>query len=101
MADRRPMESKFAGIFQSAAPAGATAAATPAPERTEAPRPVARPVGRPPGKRSDPAWKQYSVLLRRETQRAAAAILREKDEGQDLSGLVENLLDNWIKGQKP
>ena len=104
MAERKPAESKFAGIFQNAAPTAA--ALPPVPERMElppatalAPRPL-RHVGRPPGKRSDPAWKQYSVLLRRDTQRAAATILRENDEGQDLSGLVQNLLDNWIKGQK-
>jgi hypothetical protein len=57
-------------------------------------------VGRPPGKRSDPAWKQFSVLLRKETQRQAAGILRDKDEGLDFSGLVQKLLENWITRQK-
>jgi len=93
-------ESKFSGIFQR----GHTPEATtePQPERIEkAPaKRAARPVGRPPGKRSDPEWKQFSVLLKLRTQREATAILREKDEGLDLSGLIENLLNSWIKKQK-
>ena len=59
----------------------------------------AKPIGRPPGKRSDPAWKQYSILLRKETQREAAAILRQQDKGQDFSALVQRLLEGWIKRQ--
>jgi hypothetical protein len=59
-----------------------------------------RPLGRPHGKRSDPAWKQFSLLLKRQTQRTAAAILRDRDEGLDLSGLVQSLLEDWVKKQK-
>jgi hypothetical protein len=93
---------KFAAIFQqdpepkadtARDPEVAEAAVSPAPRTT------ARAIGRPPGKRSDPAWKQYSVLLRRETQREAAKLLRDKDEG-DLSGLVQKLLDGWVKRQR-
>jgi len=58
-----------------------------------------RPPGRPPGKRSDPAWKQFSVLLRRETQRKAVDMLRDADDGRDLSWLVQSLLEGWIKKQ--
>jgi hypothetical protein len=89
-------ESKFSAIFQN------SNAAEPekAPERIEKPRPAAKPLGRPRGKRSDPAWKQFSVLLKKETQREAANILRAKDEGLDLSGLVQNLLESWIKRQE-
>jgi hypothetical protein len=81
----------------------------PIPERTRtgqargggysAPVILMRPPGRPPGKRSDPAWKQFSVLLRRETQRKAVDMLRDADDGRDLSGLVQSLLDGWIKKQ--
>jgi hypothetical protein len=99
MAEQKPKaESKFAGIFQQAA--AAPTEAEKVPERAEITRLAARPLGRPPGKRSDPAWKQFSVLIKRETQREAAGILRAKDEGLDLSGLVQNLLEDWIKGQK-
>lgn len=98
-------ESKFDKLFQNAeaaeAPAAPEKAARRRVERVEKQQlSAARPLGRPPGKRSDPAWKQFSVLLKRETQREAAAILRRKDEGQDLSGLVESLLESWIKRQK-
>jgi hypothetical protein len=119
-------ESKFDKIFQNAA----SATAEPAPgepeqrpdrrvvelaqlggsgkktvaaalQAAESVQPIgARPMGRPPGKRSDPAWKQFSILLRRETQRQAVNILRERHEGLDFSGLVENLVKDWIKKQK-
>ncbi len=102
---KRKAESKFAGIFQQATPtAEASEVEERSPARPETLQPSAasdtKRLGRPPGKRSDPAWKQFSVLLKRETQREAANILRTKDEGIDLSGLVQNLLDSWIKRQK-
>jgi hypothetical protein len=101
-------ESKFANIFQNAKATSTEPAQEPPPQRPpqepppargEKPPRTPRPLGRPPGKRSDPAWKQFSVLLRKETQREAANILRAKEGGQDLSGLVQNLLDAWIKRQ--
>jgi hypothetical protein len=95
--------SKFDRIFENATPAAAATASAepkqrPARQRLEQATPR---LGRPPGKRSDPAWKQFSVLLKRETQREAAAMLKVKDEGQDLSGLVQSLLERWIKQHKP
>jgi hypothetical protein len=114
-------ESKFDKIFQEAREPSKpeTAPATPlshaaankrsmskAPKgRSSTIRPTGDPLpprafGRPPGKRSDPAWKQYSLLLKKETQRKAAALLRDQDEGLDLSVLVQNLLENWVKRQK-
>lgn len=59
----------------------------------------AKPMGRPPGKRSDPSWKQFSVLLQKDTHKQAANILRDKDDGSDLSSLVQSLLEAWIKKQ--
>ena len=41
------------------------------------------------------------MLLKRDTQREAVNILRSNDAGLDLSGLVQNLLEGWIKQQKP
>jgi hypothetical protein len=104
-------ESKFANIFQNAKatsteppqeppPPPQRPPQEPPPPRGEKPTRTPRPLGRPPGKRSDPAWKQFSVLLKKETQREAANILRDKEGGQDLSGLVQSLLDNWLKRQK-
>ena len=99
--------SKFDKLFQNAETEPPAAAPERAPGRRAAQNPPpssatpsARPLGRPPGKRSDPAWKQFSVLLKRETQREAAAILRGREEGPDLSGLVQNLLESWLKKQK-
>ena len=89
-------ESKFSAIFQNSTAAEQEKAS----ELIEKTRPAGKPLGRPRGKRSDPAWKQFSVLLKKETQREAAKILRDKDEGQDLSGLIQHLLENWIKKQK-
>jgi hypothetical protein len=95
-------ESKFDKLFRSAVEPRAPPKNAPR-RRVEKKPPVsaARSLGRPAsGKRSDPAWKRFSVLLKRETQREAAAILRSKDEGLDLSALVESLLESWIKRQK-
>jgi hypothetical protein len=93
-------ESKFDKLFQNAGVEPSAEPEKPRRRRVEKQPPTARPLGRPPGKRSDPAWKQFSVLLKKETQREAANILRAKDEGLDLSGLVQNLLESWIKKQK-
>lgn len=95
-------ESKFDRLFENAEAEPPAAAPEKAPRRrVEKPPPTTgKTLGRPPGKRSDPAWKQFSVLLKRDTQREAAAILRAKDEGLDLSGLVQSLLESWIKRQK-
>jgi hypothetical protein len=100
--------SKFDRIFQNAPPPAAAPPSDaaeqpeqhPIRQRLPATPRAAKPLGRPPGKRSDPAWKQFSVLLMRDTQREAAAILKAKDEGLDLSGLVQSLLESWIKRQK-
>jgi len=91
-------ESKFSGIFQNAKTT--TTEAEPPPQADRPPR-AARPIGRPPGKRSDPAWKQFSLLIKKNTQREAVSLLRAKDSGLDLSGLVQDLLEAWIKKQKP
>ncbi len=90
-------ESKFQALFNKQVPASAV------PDRIEhtpaLPASNSRPTGRPPGKRSDPAWKQYSILLRRETQREAANKLRE-DSALDLSSLVQQLLEAWLRDSR-
>jgi hypothetical protein len=97
-------QSKFDRIFETRATPAAPPEITSHERHQEEPPPVplrpVRSVGRPPGKRSDPAWKQFSVLLKKETQRQAANILREQHEGLDFSGLVQNLVESWIKKQK-
>lgn len=54
--------------------------------------------GRPAvGKRSNPDWKLYSHFLKRQTQRAAVARLQAEDSNQDLSDVLQELLENWLK----
>jgi hypothetical protein len=55
--------------------------------------------GRPAtGKRSNPEWKLYSHFLKRQTQRAAVArLLQVEDNGRDLSDVLQELLEKWLK----
>jgi hypothetical protein len=54
--------------------------------------------GRPAtGKRSNPQWKLYSHFLKKQTQRAAAAKLQAQDDGRDLSDVLQELLERWLK----
>ena len=73
-------------------------------EQPNAPAPTsAEPVrgkGRPPGKRSDPAWKLYSHFLKKQTHREATNILRNEENGRDLSDVLEQLLEEWLTQQK-
>jgi hypothetical protein len=62
-------------------------------------RPIAtapRSIGRPPGKRSDPAWKPRTILMRTKTHRRVSGLLLEQDDGPDLSELVDQLLTEWL-----
>ena len=54
---------------------------------------------KPQGKRSDPNWKQYSVLLKKESHKQACQLLREQYDGIDLSDLMQALLEQWLKTQ--
>ena len=51
---------------------------------------------KPQGKRSDPEWKQYSVLLKKESHKQASLLLRQKYEGVDISDLMQALLEQWL-----
>jgi len=85
-------ESKFAGIFQHSLAEEAHAA-----ERIEKPAAALKAPGRPPGKRSDPAYKQYSVLLKKQTHRQVTTILRDQEGGPDVSELLQQLLEQWLE----
>jgi hypothetical protein len=88
-------ESKFAGIFQHSVTEAFHGA-----ERTEKPAVVLKSPGRPPGKRSDPEYKQYSVLLKKQTHRQVTSILREQEDGPDVSELLQRLLEQWLEQQQ-
>jgi hypothetical protein len=93
-------ESKFSGIFQNSAveepkpPAG----------RIEKAAALVLPVkglGRPPGKRSNPDYGPVQVLLKKQTHKSARRILSDLENGQDVSELVQTLLEQWVaKHQK-
>ena len=88
-------KSKFAGIFQQNLTEEPHAS-----ERTEKPTLVLKSPGRPPGKRSDPEYKQYSVLLKKQTHRQVTAILRDQEDGPDVSELLQQLLEQWLEQQQ-
>ncbi|WP_407571889.1 hypothetical protein [Deinococcus altitudinis] len=54
-----------------------------------------RRVGRPAGKRSDPNYQQVTVLLHQETYREVRK--RLLDEKKEVSTLLNELLDVWLK----
>lgn len=87
------VESPSAQVTITPRPARAVKAAPSTPVVEEYPR-----RGRPPtGKRSNPEWRLYSHYLKRQTQRAAVAKLQALDDGRDLSDVIEELLQAWIK----
>jgi hypothetical protein len=66
--------------------------------KTEQPAPTARRAGRGRGGKSrDPAWRQHTVLLEKETHLTALDLLRRHYEGQDLSDLLNRLLKEWVQ----
>jgi hypothetical protein len=100
MAEKRKFAALAALHHQQAeieASEAATESATTPPEITARPEP-GKGRGRPPiGKRSDPEWKLYSHFLKRKTQRAAVARLQAEDDGRDLSDVLQELLEDWLK----
>jgi hypothetical protein len=103
-------ESKFSGIFDAAAtskPTPVERQENPAPGRSEK-RQVTRDrqpsrqagPGRPPGKSSDPEWEQTTVQLKRATKQAARTILITRDGRQDLSEVLQQLLEQWVKKEQ-
>jgi hypothetical protein len=62
------------------------------------PQVAAEPVRiRPRSKRSDPAWKAYTLMLKSKTHTEAGIILKRMDTGQDLSDLAQELFEQWVK----
>lgn len=62
------------------------------PQRTVGPARV-----KPRSKRSDPAWRPYTLMLKSETHTEAGIILKRMDTGQDLSDLAQELFEHWVK----
>jgi hypothetical protein len=69
-------------------------------ERNETGRPAAsKPKAgkRELGKRSNPDYKQFSVLLKKRTHMDVSHTLDILGGGQDFSDLVQQLLEQWLK----
>lgn len=98
MAEKR----KFAALAELHRPLPDTTMPEAAPEAPQPP-PVrmleaGKGRGRPAtGKRSNPEWKLYSHFLKKRTQRAAVARLQAEESERDLSDVLEELLENWLK----
>jgi hypothetical protein len=52
---------------------------------------------KPRSKRSDPAWRAYTLMLKSDTHTKAGIILKQMDTGQDLSDLAQELFEEWVK----
>lgn len=60
------------------------------------PQPTLIPRGRPTGKRSNPEFEPTTIFLRKITKKIANRALEDGGDCQDLSELVEELLQGWI-----
>ena len=96
-------ENKFAKMLQTARENQATdqeQELSPQPRRprnTVSIRAATKGRGRPAtGKRSDPNYESTTVFLRSATKAAAARLLLD-DKEQDLSGVLEKLLSEWVR----
>lgn len=88
-------ESKFSGIFQNSA-VEETKASVGRTEKPPAPVLAVKALGRPRGKRSNPDYAPVQVLLKKQTHKSARRILSDLDSGQDVSDLVQSLLEQWV-----
>jgi len=55
--------------------------------------------GRPTGKRSNPEFEPTTIFLRKTTKKTANRTLEDSGIKQDLSELIEELLQTWISAR--
>ena len=55
--------------------------------------------GRPAGKRSNPDFEPTAIFLRKATKKKANRTLEDSGVKQDLSELIESLLQQWISAR--
>ena len=72
-------------------------------EQQATPRPASAPLlpAKPPppvGKRSDPAYIQKGVLLKKESIARASEKLKRRHDRTDFSDLMQAMLDAWLNG---
>lgn len=64
-------------------------------EPQAAPSPT-KPKKVPLAKSNDPAWKAYSLFLKKKTHSEMNFLLRRQDKGEDMSNLVQRLVEKWV-----
>ena len=62
--------------------------------------PVKSSRGRPAAKRSNPDFVGLTTYIRRDTHTRAKIALLQAGDGKELSELVEELIGEWLVGQK-
>ncbi len=65
------------------------------PELQKVPSPK-KPKKVPLTKSRNPAWKAYSLFLKKETHSEMNFLLRRQDKGEDMSDLVQRLVEKWV-----
>ena len=83
-------KSRFSALAP--APKPAAIAAVPTPLQT-----VAR---RAAGKRNNPAYRQLTAYVKTETHQGVKLALLSDGEGREISELVDELLEGWLKARK-
>lgn len=48
-------------------------------------------------KRSDPAWRPYTLMLKSATHKEASILLKRMDSGHDLSDIAQDLFAQWVQ----
>src|SRR3954447_9864547 len=88
-----PEESKFAGTLQRLRKPleGREAEKT-----AQSPVLPQQPASRSSGKRSDPSWKNITILMRDSVKRDVRYQLSLEGQGRDISSLVDELLTEWL-----
>lgn len=94
MRERRTQQQGQEASAQPAAPGGGEGPPIENSGSFEAAAP--RRVGRPAGKRSNPEYRQVTVLLHSKTYTEARK--RLLDEKKEVSELINELLDAWLEG---
>jgi len=51
-------------------------------------------------KSQDPDWKAYSLFLKKETHSEMNFLLRKLDDGEDMSDLVQRLVEKWVASNR-
>ncbi len=98
MAEKKGKFSALAELHRQPVDEEAAPAPSPAPIAVVPGAEAGKGRGRPAvGKRSNPDWKLYSHFLKRQTQRAAVARLQAEDNDRDLSDVLQELLEKWLK----